>query len=171
MLKGFKYRIYPNEEQAIQIEKTFGCCRFVYNQLLAKKIDLYKNEQKSMSKTDCNNYCNRILKKEYEWLKEVDKFALTNSIYNLDEAYKNFFRRVKQGNEKVGFPKFKSKKNHYCSYKTNFTNNNIKLDFDNNKVQLPKLKWVKCKLHRKFTGKILFVTISKTPSNKMVYSC
>ena len=49
MLKGYKYRIYPNEEQVIQIEKTFGCCRFVYNQLLAKKIDLYKNEQKSMS--------------------------------------------------------------------------------------------------------------------------
>ena len=170
MLKGYKYRIYPNEEQVIQIEKTFGCCRFVYNQLLAKKIDLYKNEQKSMSKTDCNNYCNRILKKEYEWLKEVDKFALTNSIYNLDEAYKNFFRRVKQGNEKVGFPKFKSKKNHYYSYKTNFTNNNIKVDFDNNKVQLPKLKWVKCKLHRKFTGKILFVTISKTPSNKYFIS-
>lgn len=170
MLKGYKYRIYPNEEQVIQIEKTFGCCRFVYNQLLAKKIDLYKNEQKSMSKTDCNNYCNRILKKEYEWLKEVDKFALTNSIYNLDEAYKNFFRRVKQGNEKVGFPKFKSKKNHYCSYKTNFTNNNIKVDFDNNKVQLPKLKWVKCKLHRRFIGKILFVTISKTPSNKYFIS-
>ena len=170
MLKGYKYRIYPNEEQVIQIEKTFGCCRFVYNQLLAKKIDLYKNEQKSMSKTDCNNYCNRILKKEYIWLKEVDKFALTNSIYNLDEAYKNFFRRIKQGNDKVGFPKFKSKKNHYYSYKTNFTNNNIKVDFDNNKVQLPKLKWVKCKLHRKFTGKILFVTISKTPSNKYFVS-
>ena len=170
MLKGYKYRIYPNEEQVIQIEKTFGCCRFVYNQLLAKKIDLYKNEQKSMSKTECNNYCNRELKKEYIWLKEVDKFALTNSIYNLDEAYKNFFRRVKQGNDKVGFPKFKSKKNHYYSYKTNFTNNNIKVDFDNNKVQLPKLKWVKCKLHRKFTGKILFVTISKTPSNKYFIS-
>ena len=154
MLKGYKYRIYPNEEQVIHIEKTYGCCRFVYNQLLAKKIDLYKNEQKSMSKTDCNNYCNRELKKEYIWLKEVDKFALTNSIYNLDEAYKNFFRRVKQGNDKVGFPKFKSKKNHYYSYNANFTNNNIIVDFDNKKVQMPKLKWVKCKLHRKFIGKI-----------------
>ena len=170
MLKGFKYRIYPTKEQEIQLAKTFGSCRFVYNQLLAKRINLYKTEQKSMSKTDCNNYCNRELKKEYIWLKEVDKFALTNSIYDLDTAYKNFFRRVKQGNEKVGFPKFKSKKNHYYSYKTNFTNNNIKVDFDNNKVQLPKLKWVKCKLHRKFTGKILFVTISKTPSNKYFIS-
>ena len=170
MLKGYKYRIYPNEEQEILINKTFGCCRFVYNQLLAKKIELYKDEQKSISKTDCNNYCNRELKKEYSWLKEVDKFALTNSIYDLDSAYQNFFRRVKQGKDKVGFPKFKSKRNHNYSYKTNFTNNNIKVDFDNNRIQLPKLKWIKCKLHRKFEGKILFATVSKTPSGKYFVS-
>lgn len=170
MLKGFKYRIYPTKEQEIQLAKTFGSCRFVYNQLLAKKINLYKTEQKSISKTDCNNYCNRELKKEYPWLKEVDKFALTNSIYDLDSAYQNFFRRVKQGNDKVGFPKFKSKRNHNYFYKTNFTNNNIKIDFDNNKIQLPKLKWIKCKLHRQFEGKILFATVSKTPSGKYFVS-
>lgn len=170
MLKGFKYRIYPTKEQEIQLAKTFGSCRFVYNQLLAKKINLYKTEQKSISKTDCNNYCNRELKKKYPWLKEVDKFALTNSIYDLDTAYKNFFRRLKQGSDKLGFPKFKSKKNHYYSYKTNFTNNNIKVDFQNNKIQLPKLKWIKCKLHRQFEGKILFATVSKTPSGKYFVS-
>lgn len=170
MFKGYKYRIYPTKEQEIQLSKTFGSCRFVYNQLLAKKIELYKEEQKSLSKTDCNNYCNRELKKEYLWLKEVDKFALTNSIYDLDSAYQNFFRRIKQGSKELGFPKFKSKRNHNCSYKTNFTNNNIKVDFDNNKIQLPKLKWIKCKLHRKFKGKILFATISKTPSNKYFVS-
>ena len=170
MLKGFKYRIYPTKEQEIQLAKTFGSCRFVYNQLLAKKIELYKEENKSMSKTDCNNYCNRELKKEHPWLKEVDKFALTNSIYDLDTAYQNFFRRVKQGKEKAGFPKFKSKKNHRYSYKTNFTNNNIKVDFENDLIQLPKLKWIKAKLHRKFSGKILFATISKTPSNKYFVS-
>ena len=170
MLKGYKYRIYPTKEQEIQLNKTFGSCRFVYNQLLAKKIELYKEEQKSLSKTDCNNYCNRELKKEYLWLKEVDKFALTNSVYDLDSAYQNFFRRIKKGSKELGFPKFKSKRNHNYSYKTNFTNNNIKVDFDNNKIQLPKLKWIKCKLHRKFKGKILFATISKTPSNKYFVS-
>ena len=170
MLKGYKYRIYPTKEQEIQLSKTFGSCRFVYNQLLAKKIELYKEDKKSLSKTDCNNYCNRELKKEYLWLKEVDKFALTNSIYDLDSAYQNFFRRIKQGSKELGFPKFKSKRNHNYSYKTNFTNNNIKVDFDNGRVQLPKLKWIKCKLHRKFEGKILFATISKTPSNKYFVS-
>lgn len=170
VIKGYKYRIYPTKEQEMQLAKTFGSCRFVYNQLLAKRIELYKSENKSMNKTECNNYCNRELKKQYLWLKEVDKFALTNSIYDLDTAYQNFFRKVKQGNDKVGFPKFKSKHNHYYSYKTNFTNNNIKVDFENNRVQLPKLKWIKCKLHREFKGKILFATISKVPSGKYYVS-
>lgn len=170
ILKGYKYRICPTKEQEVQLAKTFGCCRFVYNQILAKRVELYKNENKGLSKTDCNNYCNRELKKEFTWLKEVDKFALTNSIYDLDSAYQNFFRRIKQGGDKAGFPKFKSKHNHYYSYKTNFTNNNIKVDFENNRVQLPKLKWVKCKLHREFKGKILFATITKTPSGKYFVS-
>lgn len=170
VIKGYKYRIYPNKEQEIQLAKTFGSCRFVYNQILAKRIEIYKNNEKSMSKTDCNNYCNRELKKQYLWLKEVDKFALTNSIYDLDSAYQNFFREIKKGNKNQGFPKFKSKKNHYYSYKTNFTNNNIKVDFENNKVQLPKLKWMKAKLHREFDGRILFATISKTPSGKYFVS-
>lgn len=170
VIKGYKYRIYPTKEQEIQLAKTFGCVRFVYNQMLAKKIELYKENEKSLNKTDCNNYCNRELKKEYEWLKEVDKFSLTNSIYDLDKAYQNFFRRIKQGSDKAGFPKFKSKHNHYYSYTTNFTNNNIKVLFEDNLVQLPKLGKVKAKLHREFEGRILFATVSKLPSGKYFVS-
>ena len=170
MLKGFKYRIYPTKEQEIQLSKTFGSCRFVYNQLLAKKIELYKEEKQPLSYRKCSSLLTKMKKEDYIWLKEVDKFALQNSLKDLDQAYQDFFRRVKQGNKELGFPKFKSKRNHNYSYKTNFTNNNIKVDFDNNKIQLPKLKWIKCKLHRKFEGKILFATISKTPSNKYFVS-
>ena len=78
-------------EQRVQIAKTFGCCRFVYNRTLAYRKEMYEKEKKSVSKTDCNNYCNRELKKENEWLKEVDKFALTNAIYNMDSAFASFF--------------------------------------------------------------------------------
>jgi len=56
MLKAYRYRIYPNKEQEIQLAKTFGCCRFVYNQTLAYRKDAYEKEKKSVSKTDCNNY-------------------------------------------------------------------------------------------------------------------
>jgi putative transposase len=164
MLKAFKYRLYPNDEQKIQIAKTFGSCRFVYNHYLGKKIDLYKSENKSISKYDCNNFCNRELKTEFIWLKEIDKFALTNSIYDLDSAYQKFFR------EHAGFPKFKSKHDHNYSYTTNYTNNNIEVDYENNKVKLPKLKWIKCKVHREFDGTIKSATISQVPSGKYFVS-
>ena len=76
MLKAYKYRLYPTEEQKIQLSKTFGCVRFVYNYYLEKKMELYKTEKRSMSKSDCNNHCNQQLKNEFVWLREVDKFAL-----------------------------------------------------------------------------------------------
>ncbi|MCM1235313.1 MAG: IS200/IS605 family element RNA-guided endonuclease TnpB [Ruminococcus flavefaciens] len=164
MFKAYKYRIYPNKEQQIQIAKTFGCCRFVYNQTLAYRKKTYGKEKKSVSKTDCNNYCNRELKKEYEWLKDVDKFALTNAIYNMDAAYQKFFK------EHAGYPKFKGKHDGHKSYTTNFTNGNIEVDFEHNKIKLPKLKQVKAKLHRKFGGQIKSATISQVPSGKYYVS-
>lgn len=164
MLKAYKYRIYPNDEQKVQIAKTFGCCRFVYNQTLAYRKEIYEKEKKSVSKTDCNNYCNRELKKDYEWLKGVDKFALTNAIYNMDSAYQKFFR------EHAGYPKFKSKHDNHKSYTTNFTNGNITVDFENGKVKLPKLKEVRTKLHRDFSGQIKSATVSQVPSGKYYVS-
>lgn len=164
MLKGYKYRIYPNKQQEEQIQKTFGCCRFVYNQTLAYRKDKYEKLKESMNKISCNNYCNQILKTEYRWLKEVDKFALTNALYNMDNAYQKFFK------EHAGYPRFKSKHNNKKSYTTNYTNGNIEVNFENNKVKLPKLKWVKAKTHRKFAGKIKSATVSQTPSGKYFVS-
>ena len=166
--KSYKYRIYPNKTQETLIQKTFGCARFVYNQLLAKKIEDYENNVKSMSKIDMNNYCNRTLKQEYEWLREVDKFSLTNSLYNLNSAYTNFFRRIKNGDKEKGFPKFKSKKNNRKSYKTNFVNNNIEVL--EKYIKLPKLKKVKCKVDRNIEGRIISATISQSPSGKYYVS-
>ncbi len=164
MLKAYKYRIYPDKEQKVQIAKTFGCCRFVYNQTLAYRKDAYEKEKKPVSKTDCNNYCNRKLKKEYKWLKEADKFALTNAIYNMDAAYRKFFR------EHAGYPKFKSRHDNHKSYTTNFTNGNIAVDFESGKIKLPKLKKVKAKLHREFTGRIKSAAISQAPGGKYYVS-
>ena len=96
MLKAYKYRLYPDKEQEILIAKTFGCCRFVYNQLLSYKQMIYQTQKRSLSKIDCNNYCNRTLKSQYEWLREVDKFALTNAIYNMEfRIIQKFLRNFK----------------------------------------------------------------------------
>ena len=166
VLKSYKYRIYPKDEQKKQLAKTFGCTRFVYNYYLDKKIKLYEEKKETLSKIDCNNHLNRELKKEFIWLKEVDKFALTNAVYHLDTAYQNFFRRIKQGRDKTGFPKFKSKHSNQFSYTTNFTNKNIEVNFAENKIKLPKLKWVEAKVHREFDGKIKSVTVSQSPSGR-----
>ena len=169
MLKCYKYRIYPNKHQEELIQKTFGCVRFVYNQCLAYRIDKYKNENIFVSKFDCNNYKNRVLKKEYEWLKEVDKFALDNAIINMDNAYHNFFK------EHAGYPKFKSKHNNKKSYTTNCIHlespkPTIEVNFDNNKIKLSKIKWIKAKISKNFNGKIKSATISQVPSGKYFIS-
>ena len=167
MLKSYKFRLYPNKEQEILLQKTFGCVRFVYNQCLAYRIDKYKNESASLSKFDIMNYVNRILKQEYLWLKEVDKFSLQNAVNNLDSAYQKFFK------EHSGFPKFKSKKISKKSYKTNCTYNSkptIEMDFDNRKIKLPKLKWVKARGIPNIIGKIKSATISQTSSGKYFVS-
>ncbi|MEY8330761.1 IS200/IS605 family element RNA-guided endonuclease TnpB, partial [Lachnospiraceae bacterium 48-33] len=99
-----------------------------------------------------------------EWLKEVDKFALTNAIYNMDVAYQKFLK------EHAGYPKFKSKHDNHKSYTTNFTNGNIAVEFESGKIKLPKLKKVKAKLHREFVGQIKSATISQVPSGKYYIS-
>ena len=164
ILKSYKYRIYPNKEQEILIQKTFGCCRFVYNQTLAYRIELYQTQEKSMSKFDSINYMVRELKSKYEWLLEPDKFALSNAIENLDNAYQKFFK------EHSGFPRFKSRHNHRKSYTTKITNNNIEVSFEKSQIKLPKLRWIKARLHREFVGKIKRAIISQNPSGRYFVS-
>lgn len=164
MLKAYKYRLYPNREQEVLIQKTFGCCRFVYNHTLAYRKELYETKKISINRIDCNNWKNKTLKVNYEWLKEVDKFALDNAIINMDFAYQKFFK------EHAGYPKFKSKRDNKKSYKTNYTNGNIEVSFEKNKIKLPKLKWIKAKVHREFVGKIKSATISQVSSGKYFVS-
>lgn len=106
--KAYKFRLYPNKEQEVLFAKTFGCVRFIYNQMLADKIEHYKETKEKLNNTPAQ------YKKEFEWLKEVDSLALANAQMNLQTAYGNFFR-----SPKVGFPKFKSKKKNKNSYTTN----------------------------------------------------
>lgn len=167
ILKAYKYRIYPNKEQEILINKTIGCYRFVYNYYLARKIELYKNEQKSLTYNQCANDL-KNLKMQYDWLKEVDSISLQQSLRDLDKAYQNFFRRVKQGKKEVGFPKFKSKKNPKKSYRTQNVNNNISIK--ENKIKIPKLGLIKYINSRNFEGEIKSATISKTSTDKYFIS-
>lgn len=155
--KSFKVRIYPNEEQKVLIDKTFGCVRYVYNYMLNLKQKLYKYHNISLS----YNHMSKILtelKKHKLWLKEVDKWSLQNAIRDLDFAYQMFFKGK-------GFPKFKSKKQDTNSYRTS---SNIHLDIDNKKIRIPKVGCVRFRDKSKFDDltKINNITISKSSSGK-----
>ena len=157
--KAYKFRLYPNKEQEIMFAKTFGCVRFIYNKMLADKIEYYKETKQKLNNTPAQ------YKKEFEWLKEVDSLALANAQMNLQTAYNNFFRTPK-----VGFPKFKSKKRNKNSYTTN--NQNATVTIINGKLKLPKIGLVKIRQYRLIPDnqKIKSATITKTPSGKYYVS-
>lgn len=157
MLKAYKYRLYPNKEQQEYFAKCFGCVRFIYNRMLSDKIEYYKETKQKLNNTPAQ------YKKEFPWLREVDSLALANAQMNLQSAYNNFFSRPE-----VGFPKFKSKKNHYYSYTTN--NQKGSVSITDKYIKLPKIGLVRVKKHRDFEGIIKSVTVSKTPSGKYYVS-
>ena len=161
--KAYKYRIYPNKKQQELINKHIGCCRFVYNLCLEKKINAYKTSKKSLSCFDLIKLL-PSLKKEQEmsFLKEVNAQSLQAAIRNLDSAYQRFFK------EKKGFPKFKSKRNARQSFQIV---QNTTVDFEEKKVYIPKFKeGIKCRFHRFFDGKIKTSTISRTSTDRYYIS-
>ena len=165
-MKAYKFRIYPSEIQKQLIEKSFGCTRFIYNNMLALQIKTYEEQGKSYSKYDLVKMI-PSLKKEYEWLKEVDSTCLQATIDDLDSAYQNFFREIKKGNNQ-GFPKFKTKRNPKRSFESKCVNNNITIK--DNLIKLPKLKWVRARISQVVDGRILNATVSKTPTGKYFVS-
>jgi putative transposase len=162
MLKAYKYRLYPNQSQEVLIKKHLGACRWLYNRSLAKKVEAYTKDKTNISRFDLQAEL-PVLKKteEYSWLSEINSLSLQAVLRNLDTAYKNFFR------DKKGFPKFKSKKSNRQSFQVV---QSTKVDFDTNKISIPKIKSIKVKLHRKFVGEIKTCTVSRTPSGKYYIS-
>ena len=160
MEKAYKFRFYPTKTQITILNSTFGCVRYVYNHFLGLKQELYNKEKKSMSNSQCSKALT-VLKQEKEWLKDVDKFSLQNSLKDLDKAYKNFFSGS-------GYPKFKSKKDNRKSYRTNYTNNNI--EFLDKWIKVPKLGKLKIRDKMKPQGKIINATITQVPSGKYYIS-
>ena len=153
--RAVKIRIYPNAEQRVQIDKTIGCSRFIYNCMLADKMEHYKKEKKMLRNTPAS------YKKEYPWLKEVDSLALANVQMHLESAFHKFFREPS-----AGFPRPKSKKSSRKSYTTNVVNGNIFLE--GKYLKLPKMTAVRMKLHRPISEKwkLKSVTVSREPSGK-----
>ena len=169
ILKTYKFRLYPNKTQEILLSKTFGCTRFIFNQMLAERKEVYeqlKNDKDILFKHKYKT--EKQYKEDYEWLKEVDSISLQQSRVDLDEAYKNFFKSLsgKRKGKQMGLPKFKFKKTNRQTFRTLNINNNIEINFENKILKLPKLKWIKYSDDRTFNGIIKNVTVEKTPTGK-----
>lgn len=163
--KAYKFRIYPNKQQEILINKTIGSSRFVFNHFLSLWNEEYSKSKKGLSYNVCANMLPSMKKsEEYSWLKEVDSIALQSSIKNLEDSFNRFFK--KQNNK----PKFKSKKNPNQSYTTRNGNKGSAIQIVNGKIKIPKLKWVKISDSIEVKGRVLRATITKRPSGKYFVS-
>ena len=158
MLRAYKYRIYPTDEQKVLFAKTFGCCRFVYNWALNLRIEAYKSDKRTVPYKEIQDCMVNELKAEHDWLKEVNSQSLLYSLRNLETAYTNFFRNTKA----VGFPRFKSRK----SRQSFLCPQHCRVDFERGTITIPKAKDIPAVLHRKFRGAVKTVTVSMTPSGK-----
>jgi len=156
MIKSYKYRVYPTEEQKILMSKMFGCSRFVYNWGLDKKIKAYETDK---TKLTCIDLANQLpaLKELNVWLKETSAQSLQMSLRNLDNAFTAFFKKNSQ------FPKFKSK--HSNRQSCQFPQS-VKIDFEKDVIVFPKIGETKTIFDRQFDGKIKTVTLRKTSTDK-----
>lgn len=157
MLKAFKYRLYPDDSQARLLRQHAGCCRYVFNMGLEYRRKAYRRRGESRGYGDTVRLLN-IMKKEKPWLREAYSQSLQSALRNLDTAYVNFFRDPGH----FGYPNFKRK----TSVQSIQYPQNCKVDFQEQKLHVPKIGWVPCIFHRRFEGRMKTVTISIEPSGE-----
>ena len=175
MIKRYNYRIYPTKEQEVQIQKNFGCVRFIYNYYLSKRIAAYKEGKGILSVSECSRDLTELKKTGgCEWLQEADDNSLRNAIRELDLAFKAFFRNVKNGNTAPGFPKYRSKRDTRASYSSKNNSKSCKnvqsIELYGSRIKLPKLGLVKCRVSRKAEGRVLQASVFQVPSGKYFVS-
>jgi len=161
-LKAYQYSISPNTEQQFQLWQHFNHNRGVWNRMLALKSRYYRMFGKSLSKRQLQDHLIKLKKRPaFAWLKQVNSQSLLATLNHLDTAYSNFFKGIAK------FPRFKSKCSNWHSYANP---QHTEVDFDSGKVKLPKIGWVKAKLHREFVGKVKTSTVKISPSGKFTVS-
>ena len=149
--KSLKIRLYPSEDQKILLNKTFGCCRLLYNERLREHLDWY-NINKDLPKDQRSKFKGKLPKQlreeKYEFLSEVIAEPLINSQRNCEEAFSNFFKSIsgKRKGRKVGFPKFKAKKDHKDSFALYMIKKEGLIDFNSRTIFIPKLKDTKFRI-------------------------
>ena len=161
VIRAFKYRIYPNKEQKVLLEKHFGCVRFVCNWALGKKMEAYQKDKTNLSRYELQAELPKMKKGDQPWIAEVGSLSIQSKLEDLDKAYTSFFKK------KVAYPKFKCKRNDQKFR----VPQNTKVDFEKGKVIIPKfLEGIKCVFDRQFEGGISSSYVSRTTTGKYFIS-
>ncbi len=161
--KGYKYRIYPTPEQARVIASFFGCCRYVFNNSLQFSKETYASEHRSVSQYEnMRRVTGMKSEPETAWLNNCDSMALQEAVKDLNHAYQAFFSKL------AGYPKFRSKRDAFQSYRTRNQKNGIRLE--KGRITIPKIGPVRIRLSRSFEGRILNATVSRTSSGRYFVS-
>ena len=159
MLKAFRYRLCPTEEQSVLLNKHIGSVRFLYNLALETKQMAWAGSKVDLNRYDLQKQL-KDLKNDLTWLKEVNSQSLQVALMNLDAAYLRFFKG------QSSFPKFKSKSKGKQSFNIP---QNVKVE--NGKLVIPKFRdGIEIVLHRPTKGTIKQATISRTPTGKYFVS-
>ena len=172
--KSLKIRLYPSEDQKILLNKTFGCCRLLYNERLREHIDWY-NINKDLPKDQRSKFRGKLPKQlreeKYEFLSEAIAEPLINSQRNCEQAFSNFFKSIsgKRKGKKVGYPKFKAKKDHKDSFTVYMVKKEDLIDFNSRTVFIPKLKDTKFRIaNSSLKSKWIEWFLEATPLNMTV---
>lgn len=161
MLKAYRYQIYPTTEQKNQLAMHFGHTRHVYNWALSQKIKNYEETKKSLPRRELQKRLVNMKKTEKPWLREVNSQSLLAALFQVEAAYQNFFQK------RAGFPKFKKKYDGHQSFQCP---QHVSVDVEKGLLNLPKIKAIKIKHHRTFSGTIKTVTVRKVPTGKYFVS-
>ena len=167
MRKTYKYRIYPTKEQTAKFEEILDICRILYNDCITERRDAWETCHKSISYYDQQNQLPAI--KEFdEDLKLIHSHIIQDVLRRVDKAYKNFYRRVKNGSRKVGFPRYKGR-NRYDSFTYPQYGNGVKLKDE--KLYLSKIGDIRIFLHRDIPEASTIKTCTIKKDTDQWYAC
>lgn len=167
MNKIYKYRLYPTKSQKEKMNETLNTCRILYNNLLAERKELWTKEHKGIGYYEQKR--NLVgTKKGNPYLPKVHSQVLQDVVLRLDKSFSGFFRRVKNGEKKVGYPRFKK----YGRFKSfNYSQYGNGVELNGNKLELSKIGDIRIRLHRELpTEGVIKSCIIKRDVDKW-YAC
>lgn len=138
--RSYKTELDPNNKQRAVLMQHAGMARFVYNWGLARRINEYKSTGKASSFYAQCRQLNALKAEFYPWMYESSKFVAEESLRDLDNAFKNFFRTANKAGRKVGFPKFKSRKRGIGGFRLRGS-----VSVEDGRIRLPKIGWMRLK--------------------------